>query len=387
MKVYLDNNTTTIVDQQVKSAMDPFFSEYYGNPSSSHLFASDTHMDLNIAFEKIYAGINAAKSDRIIITSGEDESNSWIFNSIFFEFIMTGRKDHVILSQMEHPSVLKSAKFLESLGVKVTYLPVNGDGLVSAADVKACITGKTALVSIAWVNYQNGAVAPIESIAKICRERDISFHTDATHAIGKVKINMQAFQGIDYLTFSAHIFHGPKGVGALFMKKNKELKPMLHGEHMGGYRGGILNVAGIVGMGKAIELSVDSIDFDMPDVEELRDHLEDELLKLKGTLAVTPREQKIENIMLISFEGVNSKSLVWELSQKEIAVGLESACIYDDQYFVPMMQAVGEKEELDYTTLIFSLSRYTTKQEIDYTIEATIEAVSKLRKISGYKDA
>lgn len=387
MKVYLDNNTTTMMDEQVKDAMEPYAMEKYGDPSSPHNFASDIHMDLEISYEKIYAGINAAKSDNIIITSGMAESNSWIFNSVFFEFIMPGRKDHVIVSQVEHPSVMKAARFLESLGIKVTYVAVDSEGLIDAEDVKSCITSKTALVSITWVNHQTGAISPIEDIAKICREQDIYFHTDATHAIGKVRINMQAFKGIDFLTFSADIIHGPKGVGALFVKQGRELRPMIHGDQMDGLRGDTLNVAGIVGMGKALELAIDAIDFDMPDVEELRDELEDELLEMDGTFAVTPRDKRVENNLLISFEGVNSKSLVWELSQAGIAANIEEAYLSKDQFYPTIMDAVGSKDNLSYTAIRFSLSRYTTQEEIKYTIEVTKKAVKKLREISGYEGA
>lgn len=383
MRVYLDNNATTIVDPQVKSAMDPFFSQYYGNPNSLHSFASDTHIDLNLGLERIYAGINAPKDDSVVITSCATESNNWVLKSVYFEYILTGRKNHIIISEVEHPSIIATAKFLESLGTKVTYLPINSEGLIEAHTVKEYITDKTALVSIMWANNETGAIFPIEEISKACAEKNVLFHTDAVQAIGKIKINIRDMD-IDYLTFSAHKFHGPKGVGALYMKKGKELTPLLHGgEQMGGLRSGTLNVPGIVGMGKAMELAVDAIDFDMPDVKELRDHLEDELLKIEDTFVVTPREKRTDNTMLISFRGVEGESMLWDLNKAGIAASTGSACASVDLESNPVMEAIGAEADLAHTAIRFSLSRFTTKEEIDYTIGVTKKAVKRLRGISS----
>jgi cysteine desulfurase len=383
MKIYLDNNATTLVDPQVKNAMDPFITQYYGNPNSLHAFASDTHIDLNNGLEKIYAGINAPKQDSVIITSCATESNNWVLKSIYFEYILSGRKNHIIISEVEHPSIIATAKFLESLGAKVTYLPINSEGLIEVQDLKDNITDKTALVSIMWANNETGAIFPVEEMATICKEKGVLFHTDAVQAIGKIKINMKD-NDIDYLTFSAHKFHGPKGVGGLFMRKGKELTPLLHGgEQMGGYRSGTLNVPGIVGMGKAMELAVDAIDFDMPDVKELRDHLEDELLKIKDTFVVTPREKRTDNTMLISFRGVEGESMLWDLNKAGIGASTGSACASVDLESNPVMEAIGAEADLAHTAIRFSLSRFTTKEEIDYTIGAVNEAVTRLREISS----
>jgi len=383
MKVYLDNNATTMVDPQVHDAMDPFFTKYYGNPNSLHAFASETHKDLNLAMEKIYAGINAPKSDSVIVTSCATESNNWVLKSIYFDYIMNGRKDHIIVSEVEHPSIIAGAKFLESLGTKVTYLPINSEGLVEAQSVRDAITPKTALVSVMWANNETGAIFPVEEIGEICKEHGVLFHTDAVQAIGKFKVNVQAFN-VDYLTFSAHKFHGPKGVGALYIKKTKELTPLFHGgSQMGGLRSGTLNVAGIIGMGKAIELANDCIDFEMPDVKELRDHLEDELLKIEDTFVVTPREKRTPNTMLISFRGVEGESMLWDLNKAGIAASTGSACASEDLESNPVMEAIGAADDLAHTAIRFSLSRFTTKEEIDYTIGVTKEAVKRLRGISS----
>ncbi len=383
MRVYLDNNATTIVDPQVKTAMDPFFCQYYGNPNSLHAFASDTHIDLNNGLEKIYAGINAPKQDSVVVTSCATESNNWVLKSIYFQYILTGRKDHIIVSEVEHPSIIATTRYLESLGVKVTYIPINKEGLIEAKSVRDALTEKTALVSIMWANNETGAIFPVEEIGAICKEKGVLFHTDAVQAIGKIPVNVQGFD-VDYLTFSAHKFHGPKGVGALYMKKGKELIPLLHGgEQMGGLRSGTLNVPGIVGMGKAMELAVDSLLFDMPDVKELRDYLEDEILKIEDTFVVTPREKRTHNTMLISFRGIEGESMLWDLNKAGIGASTGSACASEDLESNPVMEAIGAEADLAHTAVRFSLSRFTTKEEIDYTIGVVHEAVKRLRGISS----
>ena len=259
----MDNNATTMVDTQVKAEMDPFFVEKYGNPNSLHAFAGETHPSIKIAMEKIYAGIHAPKEDSVVITSCATESNNWVLKSIYFQYILTGRKNHIIVSEVEHPSVIATAKFIESMGCKVTYLPINAEGLIEAQSVRDVITPKTALVSVMWANNETGAIFPVEEIGQICEENKVLFHTDAVQAIGKTPVDVQSFN-VDYLTFSAHKFHGPKGVGALYIKKGRELTPLFHGgSQMGGHRSGTLNVAGIVGMGKAMEQAVDALDFEM----------------------------------------------------------------------------------------------------------------------------
>ena len=383
MRVYLDNNATTIVDPQVKLAMEPFFCQMYGNPNSLHAFGSETHPYLKIALEKIYAGLHVPKQDSVVITSCATESNNWVFKSIYFDYIISGRKDHIIVSEVEHPSVIAAAKHLESLGVKVTYLPINEEGIIEAKTVRDNITSKTALVSVMWVNNETGAIFPVEEIGEICKEHGALFHTDAVQAIGKVPVDVQAFN-VDYLTFSAHKFHGPKGVGGLYIKKGKELTPLFHGgSQMGGLRSGTLNVPGIIGMGKAMEQAVDSLDFEMHDVKELRDLLEDNLMKIKDTFVVTPRSKRVSNTTLISFRGVEGEAMLWDLNQAGIAASTGSACASEDLESNPVMEAIGAAEDLAHTAIRFSLSRYTTREEIEYTIGVVKKAVERLRGISS----
>ena len=383
MRVYLDNNATTIVDPQVKKEMDSFFVEKYGNPNSLHTYAGETHLPLKSAMEKLYAGIHSPKEDSVVITSCATESNNWVLKSIYFQYILTGRKNHIMISEVEHPSIIATAKFIESMGCRVTYLPINNEGIVDVQTVKDNITNKTAIVSVMWANNETGAIFPVEEMGNLCQEYGALFHTDAVQAIGKFPVDVQSFN-VDYLTFSAHKFHGPKGIGALYIKKDKELIPLLHGgSQMGGYRSGTLNVAGIVGMGKAMELAIDSLDFEMEDIRELRDEFEDELLKIKDTFVVTPREKRTPNTILISFRGIEGESMLWDLNRAGIGASTGSACASEDLEANSVMEAIGADDDLAHTAIRFSLSRYTTKEEIDYTLEVVKKAVLRLREISS----
>lgn len=383
MKVYLDNNATTLVDPAVFSEMEPYFVQRYGNPNSLHLFASETHPAIKDGMEKIYAGIHAPREDSVVITSCATESNNWVLKSIYFEYILTGKKNHIMVSEVEHPSVIATAKFIESMGAKVTYLPINHEGIIDPQTVRDHITENTALVSIMWANNETGAIFPVAEIGDICEEYNVLFHTDAVQAIGKTPVDVQALN-VDYLTFSAHKFHGPKGVGALYMKKGKELIPLLHGgAQMGGYRSGTLNVPGIVGMGKAMEQAIDALEFEMTEIREMRDAFEDELLKIEDTFVVTPREKRTPNTILISFRGIEGESMLWDLNRAGIGASTGSACASEDLEANSVMEAIGAAEDLAHTAIRFSLSRYTTQEELDYTLETVKEAVKRLRGISS----
>ncbi len=383
MTVYLDNNATTIVDPHVFTAMEPYFVQKYGNPNSLHSYASETHPGIKQGMERIYKGINSPKEDSVVITSCATESNNWVLKSIYFEYVLTGKKNHIIVSEVEHPSVIATAKWIESMGCKVSYLPINNEGIVDIQTLKDTITQKTALVSIMWANNETGAIFPVEEIGAICEEHNVLFHTDAVQAIGKFPVDVQSFN-VDYLTFSAHKFHGPKGVGALYIKKGKELMPLLHGgAQMGGYRSGTLNVAGIVGMGMAMDAAVSALKFEMTEIRELRDKLEDELLKIKDTFVVTPREKRTPNTILVSFRGIEGESMLWDLNRAGIAASTGSACASEDLEANSVMEAIGAAEDLAHTAIRFSLSRYSTQEELDYTLKAVLKAVERLRGISS----
>lgn len=382
-RIYLDNNATTMVDPKVKALMDPFFCEHYGNPNSLHKFGTEIHPAISDAFNKLYEGINAQNEDDIIITSCATESNNWVLKGVYFDKIYPGEKDHIITTEVEHPAVGATCRFLESLGVKVTYLPINKDGTISAHQVKEAITPKTALVSIMWANNETGLIFPIEEIGAICKEAGVLFHTDAVQAIGKIPVDVMK-ANVDLLSFSAHKFHGPKGIGALYIRSGVQLTPLLHGgEHMRGRRSGTLNVPYIIGMGEAMKLATEGLDYEYKVVARLRDKLEDALLKIDDVFVIGDRKHRVPNTTLISVRGIEGEAMLWDLNKAGIAASTGSACASEDLEANPVMVAIGADKELAHTAIRLSLSRFNTEEEIDYTIGVFQKAIERLRNISS----
>ena len=383
MQVYLDNNATTMVDPKVVEVMLPFFSELYGNPNSLHKFGTASHPALGKAIDQVYTALNASDNDDIVFTSCATESNNWVLQSIFTDHIVNGDKNHIVTTEVEHPSILSTCKFLEEQGVKVTYLPVNEQGIVEANTVKSFITDKTALVSIMWASNETGMIFPIKEIGEICKEKGVLFHSDAVQAIGKIRVDLQSMN-VDFVSMSAHKFHGPKGVGALYIKDSKKLTPLLHGgEHMGGRRSGTLNVPLIVGMGKAIELATQNIEITGAKIREKRDRLEDALIKITDTMVVGDRWNRTPNTILISIRGVEGESMLWDLNNGTIGASTGSACASEELEANTVMLAIGADNELAHTGIRLSLSRFTTDEEIDYVISHFKNAVERLRGISS----
>lgn len=383
MKVYLDNNATTMLDPEAFELMKPFFCEKFGNPNSLHEFGSDTHPALRKAMDQLYAGINASDNDDIVVTSCATESINWVLKGVYNDYILHGDKNHIVTSSVEHPAVGAACKFLESLGVQVTYLPVDNNGVVSVEDVRDAITDKTALVSIMWANNETGMIFPIEEIGAICKEKGVLFHSDGVQAIGKIPVDVKK-ANVDFLSFSAHKFHGPKGVGGLYIKDGQKLTSLLHGgEQMGGRRSGTLNVTHIVGMGKAMELAVNHLDFEKNNVRKLRDKLEDALLQIPDTFIVGTKEQRVPNTILISIKGIEGEAMLWDLNKNGIGCSTGSACASEALESNPVMEAIGAEADLAHTALRLSLSRFTTEEEIDYAIGVIQKAVIRLREISS----
>ena len=383
MQVYLDNNATTMVDPLVVEAMQPYFSEFYGNPNSLHKFGTSTHPALSKAIDQMYTALNASDNDDIVFTSCATESNNWVLQSVFTDHIVNGDKNHIVTTEVEHPSILSTCKFLEEQGVKVTYLPVTEEGIVEAETVKAFITDKTALVSIMWASNETGMIFPISEIGDICKEKGVLFHSDAVQAVGKIPVDLQSVH-VDFVSMSAHKFHGPKGIGALFIKNSQALSPLLHGgEHMGGRRSGTLNVPSIIGMGKAIELATENIAETAAKIREKRDRLEDAILELSDTFVVGNRENRTPNTILISIRGVEGEGMLWDLNNGQIGASTGSACASEDLEANTVMLAIGADNELDHTGIRLSLSRFTLDSEIDYTISHFKNAVQRLRSISS----
>jgi cysteine desulfurase len=382
-RIYLDNNATTILDPRVKEAMEPFWCQLYGNPNSLHSFGTEVHPYMRLAFDRLYAGIHARDADDILITSCATESNNTVLHSVWYDLIRTGKRSEIVTTQVEHPAVGNTCRFLESLGAKVIYLPVNAAGIVDAEILEKHIhRDRTALVSIMWANNETGLVFPVKELATLCRENGILFHTDAVQAVGKLPVDVQDAP-IDFLSFSGHKFHGPKGVGGLFVREGLKLTPLLHGgEQMGGRRGGTVNVAFLVGVGLAMELAVQSLPHEQTEVRRLRDRLEDALLSVEGVAVIGSREIRTPNTILASVKGVEGEAMIWDLNRQGVAASTGSACASESLEPNPTFVAMCLDSELAHTGVRLSLSRFTTEAEIDAAISAVRSSVARLRTIS-----
>ncbi len=383
-RIYLDNNATTIVDPRVKEAMDPFFCRQYGNPNSLHAFGTEVHPAMRLAMNRLYAGIGADDKDDLIVNSCACEGNNHVLQGVWFDLVRNGPKKEILTTQVEHPCVRNACAHLERLGAKVTYMPVNADGVVDAETLRRHIhPERTALVSIMWANNETGLLFPVAELAEVCRENDVLFHTDAVQAIGKVPVDVSRVP-VDFLTFSAHKFHGPKGVGGLYIRKGRRLTPLLHGgEQMGGLRAGTVNVAFLVGMGLAMELAVDNLAYEAGVVRRLRDRLEDAILALPDTLVVGRRELRTPNTILAGFRGIEGEAMIWDLNAGGVAASTGSACASESLEANPVFVAMGIDEDLAHTSVRFSLSRFTTAEEIEKAAVLIRRSVERLRAISS----
>lgn len=384
MRVYLDNNATTKIDPLVKVKMQPFFEELYGNPNSLHQYGMEVRPALNEALGNMYDALNAPNEDDIIVTSCATESNNSVLKGIYFEYIAKNPdKNHIVTTSVEHPSISDTLMFLKDYGVDVTFVDVNENGGISAQAIKDAVTDKTVLISMMWANNETGIIFPIEEVSRFAKENGILFHTDAVQAIGKVPLDLTKVH-VDYLTFSAHKFHGPKGVGGLYVKKGKNLPNLLHGgEQMGGKRAGTLNVAYIVAMGLAMKQALIHVEIMNSKVRALRDKLEDAISEIPDSFVVGQKEMRTPNTILISLRGIEGESMLWDLNRAGIAASTGSACASESLHANPIMSAIGKDPELAHTAIRLSLSRFTTENEIDYTIEVFKKAAKRLRAISS----
>jgi len=383
-QIYLDNNATTKLDPMVKQKMEPFLKELYGNPNSLHHFGMEVRPYLNEAMGMMYDALQIPSEDDLIITSCATESNNTLLKGLFFKHILKDpSKNHIVTTAVEHPAILDTLRYLEEFGVEVSYIDVDDSGMIEASKIIEAITEKTLLVTMMWASNETGVIFPIEPVAKACAERGVLFHTDAVQAIGKLPVDLSSLP-IDYLTLSAHKFHGPKGVGGLYVKKGRELPNLLHGgEQMGGKRAGTLNSAGIIGMGLALHQAVRHLPKMQSSVRALRDQLEHSLLTIPDTIVVGPNASRTPNTLLISIRGIEGEAMIWDLNEKGIAASTGSACASESLEANPIMSAIGEDPELAHTAVRLSLSRYTTQEEVDATLEAFHKSVQRLRGISS----
>jgi cysteine desulfurase len=364
--------------------MEPFFCQMYGNPNSLHSFGTEVHPYMRVAMDRLYAGINARDEDDILITSCATESNNQVLWTAWYELIRSGKKKKIITTQVEHPAVSHTCAFLQSLGAEVDYLPVNNDGIVDAGTLRRHIDAdSTALVSIMWANNETGLIMPVAELAAICREHGVLFHTDAVQAVGKVAVDVQKVP-VDYLSFSAHKFHGPKGVGGLFVRRGAPLQPLLHGgEQMRGKRAGTINVPYLVGMGTAMEMAAAGLAYENGEVRRLRDQLEDAVAAIPDTMVVGRRELRTPNTILVSIRGVEGEAMLWDLNRNGIAASTGSACASESLEPNPTFVAMNIGKELSHTGIRLSLSRFTTEAEIRTAARVMRDSVERLRSISS----
>ena len=383
-RVYLDNNATTMVDPKVKQAMDPYFLQQYGNPNSLHSFGTEVHPEMSIALDRLYEGIGAADQDDIIINGCATEGNNTILKSIWAEKLKENKSFHLVISQIEHPSIAHTADWLESMGARITRLPVNSQGIITPEILKEHVSRNDVdLVSIMWANNETGLINPVQELCRTAHELGALFHTDAVQAVGKIPVNAREL-GCDYLTFSAHKFHGPKGIGGLYIKRGSPLIPLLHGgEQMGGKRAGTVNTAYLIGMGLAMKLATDALEYENTQVRKLRDMLEDALGLIPDTVIIGRRENRTPNTILVSFKGIEGEAFLWDLNTNGIAASTGSACSSEDLEADATLRAMNLGADLTHTAVRFSLSRFTTPEEIDYTIDTIKKIVQRLRKISS----
>lgn len=381
LPVYLDNNATTKVDPRVLDAMMPFFTEDFGNAASrNHPFGWKAEEAVDYAREQIAALIGANEKE-IIFTSGATESNNLALKGVFEMYAEKGK--HIITVVTEHKAILDTCKHLEKLGAEITYLIPDEQGLITVKQVEDAMRPDTILVTVMYANNEIGVVQPVKEIGALCKSRGVLFHSDATQAVGKIPVDVIA-DGIDLMSFTAHKMYGPKGIGALYVRrKNPRVKvtaQMDGGGHERGMRSGTLNVPGIVGFGKACELARLEMDSDTARISKMRDRLENELLKLEESYLNGSKEHRLPHTTNISFKYVEGEGLMMAI--KDIAVSSGSACTSASLEPSYVLKSLGLDDELAHSSLRFGLSRFTTDEEIDFTIKCVSDAVNRLREMS-----
>ncbi|MBM4237024.1 MAG: cysteine desulfurase NifS [Euryarchaeota archaeon] len=372
-----------MVDPKVVEAMRPFFSEHFGNPSSLHSFGREAANAIESSREIVGKSIGA-KSKEIVFTAGGTESDNLAIQGAAFANREKG--NHIVTSLIEHHAVLHTCQFLETQGFKVTYLPVDEHGIVSEEEVKTAVTKGTILVSVMTANNEIGTVQPIRAIGDIARDRGALFHTDAVQAATKTPIEVEK-DNIDLLSISAHKLHGPKGVGGLYLRKDVRIRPLMYGGgHERGLRSSTENVSGIVGMGKAMEIAMASIDEDMERMRSLRERIiSDILAAVPNSYLNGHRTKRLCNNAHFRFDFIEGESLVLHLDAKGIATSTGSACSTKSLDPSHVLLACGMKPEHARGSLRVSLSRMSTVEEVDYLLETLPDTVATLREISPVK--
>lgn len=382
LPVYLDHNATTPCDPRVVEAMVPFFTSHFGNAASrNHPFGWAAEEAVDYAREQV-AKLIGADPKEILFTSGATESDNLAIKGVFDMYASKG--NHIITVTTEHKAVLDTCKHVEKSGGEVTYLEVNPEGLIDLKELEAAIKPTTILIAIMYANNETGTVQPVKEISAIARKHGVLFFTDGTQAVGKIPVDVNK-DGIDLMAITAHKMYGPKGVGALYVRrKNPRVKvtaQMDGGGHERGMRSGTLNVPGIVGFGKACELAMNEMEADAKRLSILRDKLENALLQLEEAYVNGSREHRLPHVTNISFKYVEGEGLMMGFN-KNIALSSGSACTSASLEPSYVLKALGLGDDLAHSSLRFGLGRFTTEEQIDYTIEQVSNTVLKLREMS-----
>jgi len=378
--IYMDHSATTYVRREVVEAMAPYHSEHFGNPSSIYSIARESKKAIDAARLQVATALGA-EPDEIYFTSGGSESDNWAIKGVAFANRKKG--NHIITSAIEHHAVLHTCQYLEKEGFTVTYLPVNQYGLVDPADLEKAITDKTVLISIMYANNEIGTIEPIAELGAIARKHKIPFHTDAVQAVGNVRIDVKV-QNIDMLSLSAHKFYGPKGVGVLYIRKGTKIDNLIHG---GGQerrrRAGTENIAGIVGLGKAVELATADIEGHNRKIRALRDRL------MSGILAKIPHSRlnghpvkRLPGNINISFEFIEGESMLLWLDDEGICASTGSACTSGSLEPSHVLLATGLPVEISHGSLRLTLGNINTDADVDFVLEVLPKVVSRLREMS-----
>jgi cysteine desulfurase len=382
LPVYLDNNATTPMDPRVLEAMTPYFLEDFGNAASrNHPFGWKAEEAVDYAREQV-AKLIGADPKEIIFTSGATEGDNLGIKGVFEMYAQKG--NHIITATTEHKAVLDTCKHIEKSGGEVTYLTVQADGLIDLVELEAAIKPTTILISLMWANNEIGTVLPVREISAIAKKHGVLFFTDGTQAVGKVPVDVNK-DGIDLMAFTAHKMYGPKGVGALYVRrKNPRVKvtaQMDGGGHERGMRSGTLNVPGIVGFGKAAELCMNEMEADSARISKLRNKLETELLKIEESYVNGSVQSRLPHVTNISFKHVEGEGLLMGFN-KNIALSSGSACTSASLEPSYVLKALGLGDDLAHSSLRFGLGRFTNEEQIDYTIKSITDTVNKLREMS-----
>ena len=380
--IYLDNNATTKVAPEVVDAMLPYLSDYYGNPSSMHSFGGDVAEKIKEARENV-ANLIGATADEIVFTSCGTESDS---TAIRAAIESNPDRKHIVTSRVEHPAVKNLYEVLSKKGYRVTFVPVDGQGILDLDYLCKNLSDDTAVVSLMWANNETGVIFPIEEISKRTKDQGIVFHTDAVQAVGKIPIDVNG-TGMDLLSLTGHKFHAPKGIGALYIRKGTKYSPFMIGGHQEkGRRGGTENVASIIALGKAAELAKKHLDEDgYEHIGRLRDKLETNLLtRISHSMVNGDREHRLLNTTSIAYEYVEGEAILLMMNEHGICASSGSACTSGSLEPSHVLRAMGVPFTAAHGSIRYSLSRYTTEEEIDVVVEKTPAIIERLRGMSPF---